>query len=325
MNTNNKRGIENIKKIAVIGGGHMGSGIAMVFARGGYPVALYSRTAETLEEAKEGIKNDLTFLAERGLGEPEDIEKILSRIEYTQDMAGAVKGADFVLECVAENMELKQNIFKQLDEMCAPGVILATNTSAMRPTEIASKSVHQERILATHWWNPPFLIPLVEVVPTTKTADWVVEVVMGLHQAIGKHPVRAKKEAPGFIANRLQHALWREAISIVEHGIADAETVNESLKYGPGLRWPIVAPLENSDMVGLDLTLSIHDYLLKYLEDSHEPSPLLKEKVAKGELGFKTDGVGFQKWTPAQQKALRNDMLDYLVEAVKQLQKREAR
>jgi 3-hydroxybutyryl-CoA dehydrogenase len=317
--------VNDIKKVAIIGGGHMGSGIAMVFARAKYPVALYSRTAETLQEAKEGIKNDLVFLAERGLGESEDIQKILARIEYTQDMAGAVNKVDFVVECVAENMELKQNIFKQLDEMCKPDVILATNTSAMRPTEIASKSVHQERILATHWWNPPFLIPLVEVVPTTKTASWVVEVVMDLHRAIGKHPVCAKKEAPGFIANRLQHALWREAISIVEHGIADAETVNESLKYGPGLRWPIVAPLENSDMVGLDLTLSIHDYLLKYLEDSHEPSPLLKEKVAKGELGFKTGGVGFQKWTPAEQKALRDNMLDYLVEAVKQLHKREAK
>ena len=133
---------------------------------------------------------------------------------------------------------------------------------------------------------------------TEETAPWVIEVTMDLHRAIGKHPVHCKKDVPGFIANRLQHALWREAISIVERGIADAATVDESLKYGPGLRLPVLAPLENADMVGLDLTLSIHNYVLKYLEDSHEPSPLLKEKVAKGELGFKTGGVGCQTWTP---------------------------
>ena len=140
---------------------------------------------------------------------------------------------------------------------------------------------------------------------------------MDLFKAIGKHPVHCKKDVPGFIANRLQHALKREAISIVERGIADAETVDESIKYSFALRLPVVSTLENSDMVGLDLTLSIHEYLLKYLEDSHEPSPLLIEKVKKGELGFKTDGVGFMKWTPEQQKALRDNMMDYLVDAIK--------
>jgi 3-hydroxybutyryl-CoA dehydrogenase len=203
--------------------------------------------------------------------------------------------------------------------MCKPDAVLATNTSVMSPTEIASKSQKRDRILGTHWWNPPFLIPLVEVVQTEETAPWVIDLTMGLHRAIGKHPVHAKKDVPGFIANRLQHALWREAVSIVEHGIADAATVDESLKYGPGLRLPVLAPLENADMVGLDLTLSIHSYVLKYLEDSHEPSPLLKGKVEKGELGFKTGGVGFQEWTPEAQKALRTKLLDYLTRAVRDM------
>jgi 3-hydroxybutyryl-CoA dehydrogenase len=250
--------LEDVKKIAIIGGGNMGHGCSMVFA-------------------------------------------------------------------AAEDMTLKQDTFQKLDAMCGPEAVLATNTSVMSPTEIASKSKKRDRILGTHWWNPPFLIPLVEVVQTEETPPWVIQLTMDLHKAIGKHPVHAKKDVPGFIANRLQHALWREAISIVERGIADAATVDESLKYGPGLRLPVMAPLENADLVGLDLTLSIHNYVLKHLEDSHEPSPLLKAKVEKGELGFKSGGVGFQNWTPEQQKALRANMLDYLCKAIREMKEKEAK
>jgi 3-hydroxybutyryl-CoA dehydrogenase len=317
--------LEDVKKIAIIGGGAMGHGCAMVFAGAGYPVGLYSRRAETLEKAIEGMRNDLTFLAERGLGKLEDVEPTMARVTTTQVMEEAATDADFVLECVAEDMALKQDTFQKLDQMCKPDAILATNTSVMSPTEIASKSQKRDRILGTHWWNPPFLIPLVEVVQTEETPAWVIDVTMGLHRAIGKHPVHCRKDVPGFVANRLQHALWREAISIVERGIADAATVDESLKYGPGLRLPILAPLENADMVGLDLTLSIHSYVLKYLEDSHEPSPLLKEKVEKGELGFKTGGVGFQEWTPEGQKALRANLLSYLTKVVREMKEAEAK
>jgi 3-hydroxybutyryl-CoA dehydrogenase len=299
----------------------MGSGIAMVFASAGYQVNLFSRTAETLQEAVQVIKHDLTFLAQRGLGKLKDVDATLARINCTQDMVAAVKAADFVLECVAENMELKQNIFKQLDEICKSDAIIATNTSVMSPTEIASQSNHRERMLATHWWHPPFLVPLVEVVQTAQTVQWVIDVTMQLHQAIGKRPIHVKKDVPGFVANRLQHALKREAISLVQKGIADAETVDESIKYSFGMRLPVVSTLENSDMVGLDLTLSIHEYLLKHLEDSHEPSHLVKEKVAKGELGFKTGGVGFKKWTPEQQEALRLAMLEDLTKRVLEMKK----
>ncbi len=267
---------------------------------------MYSRRAETLEKGIEAMRSDLTFLAERGLGRLEDVEPTMARVSTTQDMAEAAADADFVLECVAEDMGLKQDTFQKLDQMCKPDAILATNTSVMSPTEIASKSAEARpdhraptggtRRSSSRWsrWCRP-----------RRRRAWVIDVTMELHRAIGKRPVHCKKDVPGFIANRLQHALWREALSIVERGIADAKTVDESLKYGPGLRLPVLAPCENADMVGLDLTLSIHNYVLKYLEDSHEPSPLLKEKVEKGELGFKTGGVGYQTWTPEEQKALR--------------------
>jgi 3-hydroxybutyryl-CoA dehydrogenase len=203
--------------------------------------------------------------------------------------------------------------------------VLATNTSVMSISEIAKPSKNRERMIGAHWWNPPTLIPLVEVVRHDEVADWAAELTMKLMAKIGKRPILVQKDVPGFVANRLQHALWREAISIVERGIADAATVDEAVKAGPGFRLAQLAPLENADMGGLDMTLAIHDYVLKHLEDSHEPSPLLKEKVAKGELGFKTGGKGFQEWTPEQQMALRNDLFEYLCEQTVMAQRKKAR
>ena len=172
--------------------------------------------------------------------------------------------------------------------------------------------MHKERIVGTHFWNPPYLIPLVEVVRTADVSDDVVQRTMAILRRVGKHPIDCKKDVPGFVANRLQHALWREAISIVEHGIADAATVDESIRFGPGLRLPILAPMENADMVGLDLTLAIHDYILPHLEASGEPSPLLRERVAAGDLGFKT-GRGFQSWSAEEAAASRARLVRYLV------------
>ena len=173
-----------------------------------------------------------------------------------------------MFECVFEDLELKQQVFEDLDRACPAPTVLASNTSVMSITQIGSRARLKERVVGTHFWNPPYLIPLVEVVRTQHVADEVVEKTMRLLRSVGKHPIDCRKDVPGFVANRLQHALWREAISIVEHGIADAATVDESIRYGFGLRLPILGPLENADMVGLDLTLSIHDYILPHLESS---------------------------------------------------------
>lgn len=191
-------------------------------------------------------------------------------------------------------------------------MILATSTSVMSITEIGSRARHRERVIGTHFWNPPYLILLVEVVRTEQVEAAVVERTLAILRRAGKHPIDCKKDVPGFVANRLQHALWREAISIVEHGIADAATVDESIRFGPGLRLPVLAPMENADMVGLDLTLAIHDYILPHLEASGAPSPLLREKVAAGDLGFKT-GRGFAEWSPEAAEASRRRLVEYLV------------
>ena len=303
---------DGVKKIAVIGGGTMGHGCSQVFAAAGYDVVLQSRKETTLAKAFEAMRADLGFLAERGVGDRAEIDRIIARVTPTQSMEAAVSEADFVLECVYEDMALKQELFEKIDRLAGPQAVLATNTSVMSITEIASKAAGRHRIIGTHWWNPPYLIPLVEVVRTEEIDQRAIDLTMDLMRKVGKHPVLVKKDVPGFVANRLQHALWREAISIVERGIADAATVDESIKYGFGMRLPVLAPLETADMGGLDLTLAIHSYVLKFLEDSHEPSPLLRGKVENGELGFKTGGVGFQTWTTEQMKATRERLLDYL-------------
>ena len=308
--------IKGIKNIAVIGAGFMGHGIAQVFAIKGYSVGLMDIKEELLTKAIENIRANLTLKAEHGIGSTADIEPAIARITTTADMKEAAAGAQFVVEAVLEDLPLKQKVFRELDAICPEETILATNTSVMSITEIARESRNRERIVGTHFWNPPHLLPLVEVVRGEDTSDQTMDVTYEILKHVGKHPVKVQKDVPGFVANRLQHALWREAVSIVEHGIADAKTVDECIKYSFGIRLPVLSPMENADMVGLDLTLAIHEYILKHLESSPEPSPYLKALVEKGDLGFKT-GKGFQEWTPEETQASYKRLQEYLMKVLK--------
>jgi 3-hydroxybutyryl-CoA dehydrogenase len=310
------------QRIAVIGGGMMGSGIAQIFAAAGHQVMLQDISPEVLERAPGTVRGNLTFLAGNGLFAADEVEAAVARIATTTDLLAAAAEADFVVECVFEDLGLKQQVFEELDDGCPPQTILATNTSVMSIGQIGARARRKERVVGTHFWNPPYLIPLVEVVRTEHTAAEVVERTMRLLKSVGKHPIDCKKDVPGFVANRLQHALWREAVSIVEHGIADAATVDESIRYGFGLRLPVLGPLENADMVGLDLILSIHDYILPHLVSSGAPSPILREKAERGDLGFKS-GRGFFEWTPEQIAASRRRLAEHLVWITKDLETRE--
>ncbi len=303
---------DRAERVAVIGAGMMGAGVAQVFAAAGHEVALQDLYPEALERAPGAIRGNLGLLAEHGLFPAGAVDAAVGRVRTTTDLADAAGEADFVVECVFEDLGLKQGVFERLDALCPPETILATNTSVMSIAEIGTLAKHKERVVGTHFWNPPYLIPLVEVVRTEQVDAEVVERTMAILRHAGKHPIDCKKDVPGFVANRLQHALWREAISIVEHGIADAATVDESIRFGPGLRLPILAPMETADMVGLDLTLAIHSYLLPHLESSGLPSPLLQSKVEAGDLGFKT-GRGFQAWSEDEADASRRRLVAYLV------------
>lgn len=307
-----------MQKIAVIGAGLMGHGIGQIFAVHGHDVTLVDLDEKILSSATVGIRNNLELMADHDFITPEEIDAALARLSITTDTEKGVDGADFVVEAVVENLEVKQNIFKKLDQLCPTSTILASNTSVISITEIARESVEKKRIVGTHFWNPPHLIPLVEVVPGAETMPETVDATYDLLLSVGKHPVKVKKDVPGFVANRLQHALWREAISIVENDIADAATVDECIKFGFGLRLPALGPMENSDMVGNDLVLAIHDYILEHIESSPDPSPLLREKVAKGELGFKS-GQGFQSWSEKEIAASRKDLQQYLLKVVKDM------
>lgn len=313
-----EEGIGHIKHVAVIGAGLMGHGLAQIFSCQGYRVTLTDLNQELLNKAISGIRSNLNLMAQHGIGDASNINSVLSRIKTTTDLHQATQETQFVVEAVSENLELKQKIFEDLDSLCPPDTILATNTSVISITEIAQKAQRRERILGTHFWNPPYLIPLVEVIRGNDTSDHTMNVTFDLMMEVGKHPVTVQKDVPGFVGNRLQHALWREAISIVEHGIAEPATVDECIKYGFGLRLPVLGPMENADMVGTDLTLAVHNYILKHLERSPDPSPLLKRKVKAGELGFKT-GRGFREWSPEEAQKSRKRLQEYLLDVNKRL------
>ena len=307
---------KDIQNISVIGAGLMGHGIAQVFAAQGYPVTLMDVRDELLSEAIEKVRSNLKLMAENGLVQNADIEEFVQRIGTTVDLEEASGGAHFIVEAVSENLDLKRRIFEDLDALCPEGTILATNTSVISITEIAEKAGRRDRILGTHFWNPPTLIPLVEVIRGEDTSSEVMDTTLALLSKVGKHPVRVDRDVPGFVGNRLQHALWREAISIVENGIAEPAVVDEVVKYGFGMRLPVLGPIENADMVGLDLTLAVHDYILEHIERSPEPSPALKERVERGELGFKT-GKGFQKWSPEEARESRLRLQQYLLKVIR--------
>ena len=299
-----------INKIAVIGAGMMGKMIAYVFASR-YPVTICD--IEPVDVAGD-IRAATAELMQKGALTADELDRRVSQISFTRDMGDpGVSGADLIVEAVFEDMALKQKTFAQLERICREDCIFCTNTSVMSPSEISGGLRRRERFAATHFWNPAHLIPLVEVVMSDATDDETARTIMDVLADVGKAPVLCKKDVPGFIANRLQHALWREAIYMVENGIADPKTIDDACKFGPGLRWPVLGPLENSDLVGIELTLNIHDYILKSLADNHEPSPLLRGMLDRGELGMKS-GKGWQEWTKEQIDLINTGLREHLAE-----------
>lgn len=292
--------MREIKTVSVFGAGKMGTGIAQLFAAGGYPVLLWAFDEAEQQRASGVIDQNIQLLVDNDMMDPARIPEVKSRIQITTDYDLAADQADLVIEAILEKMDLKQDFFKKMDARTDPDVILCTNTSVMSVTEIASTSVHKERIVGTHFWNPPYIVPLVEVVKTEYVADGIAERVCEVLSSVGKKPIIANKDVPGFIANRMQNALGREAVSLIANGIASAADVDTAVKYSFGMRLGSIGPIEQIDSIGADLCLNIASYLYPYLDASPEASPLLKQKVEDNLLGFKTGGVGMQEWTPEQ-------------------------
>ena len=301
----------NIKNIAVLGTGTMGHGIAILSAKAGLNVVMYGRSDASLERGFNSIKSSLNFLKTEENIDESECKEILSKIKGVKTIEEAAKDADFIIESLAENLELKQSIFKQLGEICAENIILASNTSGLSPTDIAKNVKYPERVVIAHFWNPPYLLPLVEVVPGSKTSQNTMEITMEWVDFIGKKAVRMEKECLGFIGNRLQLALLREALYIVEQGWAKPEEVDKSIEYGHGRRLPVTGPFCSADLGGLDIFNNISSYLFADLCNDIKPSKLLQNKVEAGNLGIKS-GKGFYNWSPEELKIKQKERAEVL-------------
>jgi 3-hydroxybutyryl-CoA dehydrogenase len=294
--------------VSVVGAGLMGHGIAQVFATAGARVSIFDPAPDVLASVPARIAANLELLGEDGA--------VAGDVRLVGDLAQAVAGAAWVFEAGPERLPLKQELFAEIEAAVGADCIIATNTSVLRVSEIAALLRKPERALGTHWWNPPYLVPLVEVVEGERTAPGTVKAAMSLLEALGKTAVHVRRDVPGFVGNRLQHALWRQAFELVDAGVCDAETVDTVVKASFGRRLAVLGPMENADLVGLDLTLDIHEYVLPALDPPSQPSSGLRSRVAAGELGAKT-GSGFRVWAPGDLDALRRRVFSHLVEALR--------
>lgn len=282
----------------------MGHGIALEFALAGFRVRLNDLSQEILREALNRVRSNLEMLERVGVVAADQIEPAISNISPAGDLSETVKDTDLVVEAVFEDMELKRELFAAFDRYCPPHTILASNSSTLMPGTLAAATTRPERVLVTHYFNPPFLLPLVEVVRHELVSDETVSTVVQLLEQIGKKPVVVQREVPGFIGNRLQMALFREALSLVEEGVATPKDIDTVVKTGFGRRYAAAGPFEIWGLAGWDLIEVVAKNLLPDLARSRELSKLLTERVERGELGAKS-AKGFYSWTPESIEELK--------------------
>lgn len=293
--------------ISVLGAGLMGHGIALTFAKAGHQVKVYDPFTESLDVLHHRIAASLEAM---GISE-EGAKAALGRVQAAPEIAACVSEADFVFEAAPEKPELKKALFKDVEAHAPRSAVFASNTSVIPITTIMSDLTDKARAIGTHWWNPPHMIPLVEVIRTEWTSETTVVETINLLDAVGKTPVRVEKDVAGFIGNRLQHAMWREAIYLVESGVCTAEAVDQVVNASFGRRLSVLGPLANADLVGTDLTLDIHENVLADLDNRPAPSPYLRALVDGGKLGMKS-GEGFMSWAPEEADEVRKRVAAHL-------------
>jgi len=284
--------LEHIKNISIIGAGTMGHGIALSYALSGYSVTLHDKNEDILRKATSQIRSDLETFAECELVSKISINETLKNITTTTEIQEASQHADFVTEAVTENVEIKSNIFTDLDAYCPEHTILASNTSSLTLRDFTSQCKRHDKILICHWMNPPHILPAVEVAPGDSTSGETMDVICALLRKINKTPIRMKKEIPGLLHARVQMGLMREIWSVWQRGIASPEDIDLVVKGGFGLRLAIMGPLQMCDMGGLDIWYAAANQLFKDIDNTPEPPEDLKKLVAAGNLGVKT-GKGF--------------------------------
>jgi 3-hydroxybutyryl-CoA dehydrogenase len=282
--------------VAVIGTGMMGPGIALTLALAGHPLRLFGRSADSVARGLAAVDRGLQQLRAERLTTARSASAARRRIQGSTDLAATVSQAAFVFESVAEELDLKQQLFDQLEQLAPRSAIFASNTSGLPITRIAEHMAHPERAATAHFWNPAHLMPLVELVKGERTSESTLEKLRQVLGSAGKRTVTVRKDVPGQLGNRLQHALFREAFHIIQDGVASVEDIDIAIKYGPGLRFPAYGLLEHADMVGLDMMQAIDSYLFAELSAADAPPAFLGELIADGNLGAKT-GRGLYDWT----------------------------
>ena len=307
-----------IKKIGVIGAGTMGHSIAESFAMFGYNVNLYDTNAVQLEKALQEIRSEQQLLVDEQFITAENAAATLQNISVHTDMKSAVKDRDYVIEAAPENMELKQNLFKQLDSYCPAHTILASNTSSLslEPMMALVSEARKQRMMVCHWYNPGHLMPLAELSFFGNMPTEIFQEVEALYASINKQTVKVLKDVPGLVANRIQQGVAREAFSIIEQGIADPIDVDKALKFGPAFRYATTGQLEVADFGGLDIWCIVGDNLLPAMDNSTQANNLLRQKVAEGKLGIKS-GEGFFRYDPEQLPAIRKRFAQKLIHQLK--------
>ncbi|MDW7615579.1 3-hydroxyacyl-CoA dehydrogenase family protein [Peribacillus simplex] len=297
-----------IKKVAIIGSGVMGSGIAQSFAVSGHFVTINDIKEELLYHAQNRISENLSLLIEEGVMTDEEKQAALANITYSVDLKGAVREADFIIEAIPEVIELKLNLYEQMEEMIKPDAIVASNTSTFPISQLMGKASFADRMVITHFFNPGHLVPLVEIVQHDETKPEIVKTTMDLMRKIGKSPILLKKEIAGFIANRLQTALMREAFYLLKEGVADAEDIDTAITAGPGFRWAFTGPIEIADFGGLDTWQRVFDNVSPVLDQSKEAPDMIRDLVAMGKLGTKSgEGIFTYEESTVSQKINERD------------------
>jgi len=284
--------IDQINTVAIIGAGTMGSGISLCVAAAGYQANLFDVSDRQLEKALARVQSCQEVLIREGISSHEQARQSLARIHCYTDLGEAVAQAQFIIEAVPEELELKRRVFRQIEEACPPDAIRVTNTSGLSVSEITRESLSPELSAGMHWVNPPELVPLVEIIRGEKSSDETIGLIYELAVKLGKKPVLIQKEVPGIGLNRLQFALFREALGMVEEGVVSAEDVDRIMCYGLGFRYPWIGPLKTADLGGLDVFFEISKYLFQHLSDAKTPPPMLADLITQGHLGVKS-GQGF--------------------------------
>lgn len=294
--------LESIKNFVIAGAGIMGASIAQILAQNGYYVVLYDIEDQFLEKGRNLIDINQQTLISVGDFTPEQSKENMSRISFSCSKA-CFSEADFVIEAIVENMEVKHAFWAEISALVPADAILTSNTSGLSLTEIAKVIKYPERFAGMHWVNPPHLIPLVEVIKGEKTTIETAQLVYALSLRIGKKPVMLNKDAAGFILNRIQFAVLREAMYIVDSGIASIEDVDNVFKYGMGMRYACLGPFEIADLGGLDIFYKISGYLFKELNNSAEVSSLLVDAYNSGNFGVKS-GKGFYDYSDGRDREI---------------------